>query len=117
MAAAQKGIKVEIETRPTFTGYINLAFGEEDKFRVEDELEDESGVICTVTGNDSTQEVSQAQLVVKQGTALPQKFDVLTESGASGRKWLIRTIGRPREAGKKVLVNLKLWRNEGNSLT
>lgn len=113
----QKGIAVKIETRPTFAGYINTDFPESTKFRERDGIVGEEGKVVTELGNDQTQEVS-AKLVQLSATAeSPQLFDVLTEDGEGGRAWLVEEISRPREAGKKLLFDLKLKASEGVDLT
>jgi len=116
LTTAQKGRAVEIESRPGFTQFINTDFPENDKFREQEQIVGEEGKAVTEIGVDSTQEVS-AKLVVEDGTTLPVKFDVLTETGTGGRKWLILEISRPRAAGKGLILDLKLKRSEGVDLS
>lgn len=115
LTSEQNGTAVTIETRPTFTGFINTDFPENNKFREQETIIGEEGKAVTEVGCDDTSEVT-AKLALKSGTTPPGLFDVLTETTPTTRKWLVLEVGRPRKAGMTTMYDLKLKRSEGVTL-
>lgn len=115
MAATNQGVQVIIETRPEFTGFLNINTSDTKKFRLTEDLEDSTGVQVAGVRNDLQTEMS-ASLVLKAGTTLPEPGEVLTASPGSV-KWEIIERGRPYKAGLSRSVDLKLKNYSGMTLS
>lgn len=112
---AQNGTAVTMETRPSFTGFLNIDFPEKTEHANRESIPGESGNIVTETGTDLTTTVS-GTLVLKSGTTAPAPFDVLTTGESPSRKFLVLSVSRPRQAGKAVRFSVDLKLSESVTL-
>lgn len=111
MPAITEGIAVVIESRPTFSGFLNPTSKGTDKFRLIEEIENELGVNQLRVMNDLENELD-ATLVVRSGTSFPTPGAVLTASPGSV-KWQILEVARPFTAGTSQKAEVKLKKSEG----
>lgn len=101
---------------PTCSGFIVTKWEPAKKFREEEEIEDESGILSNIVGVDDTDEVD-VEMVVKPNTNVPTPLSNITfANGNSGNGiYLIRgdvkiigNAGRAKRIAFKAMKNANL---------
>ena len=98
---------------PNCSGFIVTKFDPVNKYREEEEVTNESGILSNILGIDLMDDV-EADLIPKPNTSVPNIFDVLNFSGGTigNGSYLVRgDVSIIGTAGGSKKISLRLMKN------